>query len=182
MFKEVIEVCKKNFYVTNQVNNIVTLENSLINISKAFSCYSVKNGNDLPFGRYLIFECPEFNIQLDIFSRDYAGSIHAHGTWGIFGLLQGSLIVNDWMEINKSFVQVRSSLIAPESLQLFVKENDWHSIKTTVKGDQAISLHIYGPNYDLAHGYTLDKNFKIKKYLRSPFKDNNLFKDRIILV
>ena len=123
MFEEVINVCKKNFSKANKSFDLILLEKSLNELSEAISHYSIKTGDDLPYGRYLIFKCNEFNIQLDIFSRNYIGSIHNHGTWGIFGLIQGNLIVNDWIEIENKFSQVRTTLVTPKSLQTFVKEN-----------------------------------------------------------
>ena len=58
---------------------------------------------DLPYGRYLIHHTEDYNIQLDIFSRNYKGRIHCHNTWGITCILQGSLLIENWAENGNNF-------------------------------------------------------------------------------
>lgn len=110
---------------------------------------------ELPWGRYLVHLDPRgrYNLQLDVFSRGYTGQIHAHGTWGAFWVLQGALVVTDCELREGAMLELRVTQIGPGGCQCFHPPlSDWHRVATPDEGPQTISLHLYGPGYDLDTG------------------------------
>ena len=83
--KPLIKICSK--YITSEIkpNNL----NSFKSLGLAFSSELKKclNNKPIPYGRYLLTNQNDFNIQMDVFSNNYTGSIHSHGTWGMFGIV-----------------------------------------------------------------------------------------------
>lgn len=169
MWKNLINLVEKN--TTN--NKDLSFDNSYdisTNFSNILNNFKLLNDTKIEFGRYLVHSCSDFNIQIDVFSDNYTGAVHSHGTWGLFGLVSGSLFVDDWSNVNGKFTQHRSSYLKKGSTQFFLKENDWHRVKTVSGDEQTLSIHIYGSNYDLDNGEKLDSNLNIESYKRSPFK------------
>ena len=178
MWKKLIELCDKNIIKLDN-NSFSGFEKFVTDFSDMLSLYNVNSKNLLQYGRYLIHKNENYNIQLDVFSMNYKGSIHSHGTWGVFGMIQGSLIVDDWDNFNGEYRQIRKSLITGNTVQSFTDQSNWHRTRTQKHGYQPISIHIYGPSYDMDEGNALDKNFKVITYKRSAFKSNNLLEDVI---
>jgi predicted metal-dependent enzyme (double-stranded beta helix superfamily) len=141
-------------------------------ISGLFSEFETTK-QELPFGRYLIYadENKRFNIQLDVFSKNYRGMIHAHGTWGLFGLLQGQLKVSDWEPSQERFRLIRKSLLQAGSSQCFTPPSEWHQVETPGDGEQTISIHIYGAAFDLDRGVYINDAGTQVQATRSPFKN-----------
>ena len=178
MWQNLIALCDKSIIKLDD-NSFTGFENFVANFSDILTQYSVNSKNLLQYGRYLLHKGKNYNIQLDVFSMDYQGSIHSHGTWGVFGMIQGSMIVDDWANLNGEYRQIRKSFITGNTVQSFTAHSDWHRTRTQKNGNQPISIHVYGPNYDMDLGKTLDENFKTVTYKRSPFKSNNLISDVI---
>lgn len=130
-------------------------------------------GADLPWGRYLVHADPRgrYNLQLDVFSRGYTGQIHAHGTYGIFWLLQGELVVTDCAVDGPTATLQRVARIGPGGSQCFCPPtSDWHRVATPPAGPQPLSLHLYGPGFDLDTGVCLSPEGPTT-YRRGPFGD-----------
>jgi len=109
----------------------------------------------LPWGRYLVHADPEgrYNLQVDVFSRAYRGEVHAHGTWGAFWVLQGALLVDDCDLVEGAARVQRVARIGAGGCQCFCPPaSDWHRVATPHDGPQTVSLHLYGPGFDLATG------------------------------
>jgi predicted metal-dependent enzyme (double-stranded beta helix superfamily) len=125
---------------------------------------------ELPWGRYLVHVDPRgrYNLQLDVFSRAYTGQVHAHGTWGAFWVLQGELLVTD-CEVHDGVAAVqRVARIGAGGCQCFCPPaSDWHRVATPEAGPQTVSLHLYGPGFDLDTGlYVADTG--VTTYRRGP--------------
>lgn len=112
----------------------------------------------LPWGRYLVHADPagRYNLQVDVFSPGYRGEVHAHGTWGAFWVLQGALLVTD-CDLAEGVARVqRVARIVAGGCQCFCPPaSDWHRVATPLEGPQTISLHLYGPGFDLTTGVAL---------------------------
>ena len=108
---------------------------------------------------------------MDVFSNNYSGSIHSHGTWGMFGIISGSLQTDDWLNINNNFTFLRSSILFSGCINAFTKSNDWHRVSTLDHEEQTVSIHIYGNGYDLEKGFKLNDDFNVEEYTRSDFLD-----------
>lgn len=129
--------------------------------------------HDLPWGRYLVHADPRgrYNLQLDVFSRGYTGEIHAHGTYGIFWLLQGELVVTDCDVAGTRATIQRVARIGAGGSQCFCPPaSDWHRVATPPDGPQTLSLHLYGPGFDLDTGVYLG-GAGPTPYRRGPFGD-----------
>lgn len=145
-------------------------------IHPEMSRLSIKDG-DLPWGRYLIHHDPEdrFNIQLDVFSQGYTGSCHAHGAWGAFWVLRGQLRAWDYTLVKGRPTVSRYGLFGAGGFQCFAPPlSDWHKVGTPEGGAQTVSIHIYGPGFDMDVGETLGDDGTPKSYRRSAFKDIQL--------
>jgi predicted metal-dependent enzyme (double-stranded beta helix superfamily) len=129
---------------------------------------------DVPYGRYLIHAHPDglFNLQLDVFSRDYVGGVHAHETWGLFIVLRGGLTVEDWQEVDGRVQLGRTAWIGRGGGQAFSPPvSDWHRVRTDPTGPQTVSVHIYGAGFDMDSGLVLDEAGQPRAYRRGAFGD-----------
>ena len=118
-------------------------------------------GRAMPWGRYLVHADPRgrFNLQLDVFSPGYRGQVHAHGTWGVFWVLQGVLVVSDHELVGTVARVQRVARITAGGGQCFCPPgSDWHRVATPESGPQSVSLHLYGPGFDLDTGVYLGED------------------------
>lgn len=128
--------------------------------------------DELPWGRYLVHADPRgrYNLQLDVFSRGYTGTIHAHGTWGMFWVLRGALVVHDHGLVGARPVLQRAALLGPGGGQCFCPPaSDWHRVATPESGPQTLSLHLYGPGFDLDLGLSFGDRGP-QTYRRGPLR------------
>jgi len=179
MWEKLVSICEE--YVEKEINpNDLQSFNGM---KMAFAAELQKiyfDKNNIPFGRYLLANNIKFNIQMDVFSNNYKGSIHSHGTWGMFGMISGALMVDDWVKNNNDFSYLRSSLLLSGCINTFIKKNDWHGVSTTDFKDQTVSIHIYGAGYNLDKGFKLNEGFRIIDYTRSKFLDFEDIKSHFI--
>ena len=127
----------------------------------------------LPWGRYLVHADPRgrFNLQLDVFSPAYQGQVHAHRTWGVFWVLQGVLVVSDHELLGRVSRLQRVARISAGGGQCFCPpSSDWHQVATPQGGPQTVSLHLYGPGFDLDTGLYLADDGPAP-YRRGPLGD-----------
>jgi len=139
-------------------------------------------GEGLPWGRYLVHKDPGglFNIQLDIFSEGYQGTIHAHETWGMLWVLKGGLRFWDYAVDEAGPSLQRHGILAPGSGQCFCPPvSDWHQVGDLGTGVQPVSIHIYGKGFDLDRGMGLDDQGAIIHYARGRFRDLNDVRDAL---
>jgi len=137
---------------------------------RAISC---EPGRALPWGRYLVHADPagRYNLQLDVFSAGYEGAIHGHGTWGIFWLVQGSLVVRDFEVVDGRARAQRAGIVGAGGGQCFCPPiSDWHQVSTPATGPQTVSLHLYGPGFDLDEGVMMGADGP-RSYRRGSLKD-----------
>ena len=126
---------------------------------------------DVPWGRYLAHDEGSFNVQIDVFSPDYVGGVHAHRTWGIFFVLRGGLWAEDWAEGPTGLAPVREAWIGAGGCACFAPPaSDWHRVATG-SGQQTVSIHVYGPGFDLDEGEGLDAAGTVRRYRRSAWGD-----------
>lgn len=126
---------------------------------------------DVPYARYLLHVDPagRFNVQLDVFSRGYTGGIHAHGTWGIFTVLRGGLWVDDYAERDGVVFATRRTWAGVGAVQAFCPPvSDWHRVSSRPVGEQVVSIHVYGPGFDLDTGVALGEDGRPRTYRRGP--------------
>lgn len=134
------------------IHEVAALMHDLTPHALALACIA---GAELPWGRYLVHADPRgrYNLQLDVFSRAYTGQIHAHGTWGVFWVVQGELRVTDCDLQDGAAVVQRVATIGAGGSQCFCPPaSDWHRVATPAHGPQTVSLHLYGPGFDLDTG------------------------------
>lgn len=184
MFKEVIDVCNK-FIVTNpHLNNVEDISKLLAEVNPYFLKIQVTS-NKIPFGRYLIYmdKNQKFNIQIHVFSKNYKGSVHCHETWGIMAVLKGVISVSDWVELNNEWNCFRSSLFLPGTSTCFAPPApDWHRTDTSGSNLQAISIHIYGKDWNMNQGTYLDDSFNKKVSKRGILQNNSQLLKHLTLI
>lgn len=125
---------------------------------------------DLPWGRYLLAAEAGWNLQLDVFSAAYTGGVHAHGTWGAFWVLRGAL----WSErYADDGARLTGAGWVPEGgCDAFCPPaSDWHRVGTPAHGPQTVSVHLYGPGFDLDTGLALGPDGAPRAYRRGPWGD-----------
>ena len=128
----------------------------------------------VPYGRYLVFENDQFNVQLDVFSKNYVGAPHNHETWGVMCGISGELGISDYLLTGSELTLIRKGILRSGSALGFMKESDWHSTET-YGGDQVASFHVYGREFNLDDGYRFSEHVGIEKYRRGTlhyFSDN----------
>ena len=135
----------------------------------------VATDQPVPYGRYLIHADPSgnYNIQLDVFSKNYQGFAHAHETWGAFWVLRGRLRVLNWETDaeNRPTRVVTQSLITRGSGSCFSPPvSDWHEVRVEEPSDQVFSIHVYGKEFDLDRGIYMDKEGRIQQGPRGLLK------------
>gem|GEM_PF-3032569 len=154
--------------VARTIDDVAALMHDLTSHALATVCDADES---LPWGRYLVHADPasRYNLQLDVFSPGYHGEVHAHETWGIFWVLRGELIVVDH-ELDGAAVRTqRASRLGPGASQCFCPPAcDWHRVATPADGPQTISLHLYGPGFDLDVGRSFVAG-EPRTYHRRPF-------------
>ncbi len=134
-----------------------------------------RSQESLPFGRYLIHQDSRkaFNIQLDVFSKNYVGLPHCHETWGVFLVLQGRLKVTNW-GVNDELMPsspASESLMLPGSGSVFMPPlSDWHEVRVEEPSEQVLSIHVYGPNFNLEEGIYRSPEGGIKSTRRGPLR------------
>jgi len=175
MFNEIIEACN-NFVQTNpSPDKVEDVSELMTDINPYLSKIKVTS-NNLTFGRYLLHmdENQMFNIQAHVFSKNYTGSIHCHETWGIMSVLQGLIYVTDWIQGENSWDCIRSSLLASGTTTCFTPPSpDWHRTDTSKSNSQAISIHIYGRDWNMEQGIYLDDSFATHVSTRGAMQDNS---------
>lgn len=156
-------------------------------------------GAAIPWGRYLLLADSDgcYNLQLDVFSADYRGGLHAHGTFGIFWVLQGQLHAWDYAASSarvdggagglahasgegresgdalstSDLTLARAARIPAGGSCCFCPPvSDWHRVSTPAQGPQTLSLHLYGPGFDLEVGLGILPTGRAGHYQRSPFR------------
>ncbi len=152
------------------IDRVATLMHHLTPHARAQVCTA---SAELPWGRYLVHADPRgrYNLQLDVFSRAYTGQVHAHGTWGVFWVVQGELLVTDH-ELHDGLAAVqRVARLGPGGCQCFCPPaSDWHRVATPADGPQTLSLHLYGPGFDLDTGLYFGPT-GVTAYRRGPLGD-----------
>ena len=180
MWNDLIQACQNHSrkFISGQQSE--QLKDLLVDVQSITSQIGFEANQDLPYGRYLIHEEKLFNIQLDIFSRSYTGDIHNHNTWGLFAVISGQLIAEDWIESDNQFQLERSAVFTKGSCQCFGPPvSDWHRVGTPQDGPQTLSLHIYGEGFNLEEGYYLNSSLQPVKAKRSAFGNNSVFEDAL---
>ena len=173
MFDEIARACRTAALGAEGIYTPETVATMAETIAPAIARLEVV-GEDLPWGRYLAHHDADdlFNIQLDIFSSGYTGSVHSHGAWGGLWLLKGSLRVWDYHESPEGVQLARYGTYRAGSFQVFCPPlSDWHKVGTLDEGPQTVSIHIYGPGFDLDEGRALGEDGKPATYRRGRLGD-----------
>ncbi len=180
-----LEVLEKSSVTESPNPSMESLAHVMRALSPIFQSIRIDKEN-VPYGRYLLHEdaARRFNIQLDVFSNNYAGQIHCHGTWGMLWILKGYLFVSDWEEragaegngnADPKFVCIRQSILHKGSGQAFTPvTGDWHQTNSPNEETQTISLHVYGPGFNMDEGIYINEKGEKQSASRSPFKAEEL--------
>jgi len=118
------------------------------------------------YGRNLLYRDPEsdFVTIAMIWPSGYRGAIHDHGTWGVVGVLEGTVrIVNygredgggdpariDLVEIGR--VEAGPGAVA----HVLPPHEDFHSVSNVSATEGAITLHTYGHDIPMCRVVDLD--------------------------
>lgn len=171
MFPDLIKTCNDQVKHIRSESDLEGLSKFMQAAQKECARIEFNKHTDLPYGRYLVHQNEHYNIQLDVFSHNYTGDVHCHETWGLLTILKGSLYVEDWIEDAESFTLQRSSFLTRNSSQCFYPPlSDWHKVATGDDPQQTISIHIYGPDFNIDQGIYLNSDLQRRSGQRSPFK------------
>ena len=169
-----LHACDAGATAVHDVDGVAALLRTLLPCAQRVH---VRDG-DLPWGRYLLHEATSYNLQLDVFSADYTGSVHAHGTWGIFFVLRGALYVDDH---DANGIRTRSAYIGAGGAQGFCPPvSDWHRVCTPAAGPQTVSLHLYGAGFDLDTGVARGPDGQPRAYRRGPWGEPAKVQDALV--
>ena len=177
VFNEVIETCNNFVQANPNPDKVEIVGELMVDINPYLSKIKVTSDN-IPFGRYLIHMDKNelFNIQAHVFSKNYTGSIHRHETWGMLTVIQGLISVRDWVQGENSWDLIRYSLISPGTASCFCPPTpDWHATDTSKSNSQAISIHIYGKDWNMEKGIYANPDETPDTYIasRGPLQDNS---------
>lgn len=116
----------------------------------------------VPYGRYLLHHDADcrFNVQLMAYSAGYVGRPHCHDTWGMFFALRGGLFVDDYEHREGQIRNIRHGFLGAGACHAFGRHHDWHRVAAPKRGPQTVSLHIYGPEFNLDAGVYMDENLQ----------------------
>jgi len=125
----------------------------------------------LDYKRYRLYSDPDhgFIVIAVVWAPGTSTPIHDHGTWGVVGVLKGSLSVTNfkWVENlsqpnNKSIVEC-GSISAKEGQTTFVlpPDNDIHMVGNP-SSTYSVSIHTYGKELKRYNVYDIENN-KIEK-------------------
>lgn len=169
--------CDQVLLSTHEDWTVQRVSEAMLKLAPTMRSVSV-NRSELPWGRYLLLADPQgrYNLQLDVFSAAYTGGLHAHGTYGIFFVLQGRL--NAWeyqapadvRDLGEMTLLAASSIPAGGSSCFCPPVSDWHRVSTVAGEAQTVSLHLYGPGFDLEVGVGVLENGRAGTYRRSAFR------------
>ena len=187
MWSQLIQICdshsKKAKNSSMALDCLQVLMCELQTEANNFILTQNKESQDLPYGRYLIHRAEDYNIQLDVFSRDYKGRIHCHNTWGIVNVLQGSLLIENWSENNDDFCMQTSCYCPAGSSQCFSPpHSDWHRVSTQSEGAQTLSFHTYGKGFDLDEGIYLNDSLEKVVAKRSSFGHTRILEKNLVRI
>ena len=130
---------------------------------------SLTTKEEVPYGRYMVFQNKLFNVQLDIFSKSYIGAPHNHDTWGVMSVISGYLGITDYLLENDKLKTIRTGILRSGASVSFKQESDWHSTET-FEAPQVASFHIYGKNFNLNEGLRHKKGLGLERYERGDLR------------
>lgn len=139
-------------------------------LSDSTKFFKKEISTDIPYGRYLVFNNTNCNLQIDIFSKNYSGRIHNHETWGILSVIKGELKVNDYCIEKNKLNTIRSSFLQRGSFSSFLNHSDLHSTETFCN-EQVVSFHLYGKEFDINNGFYYSLENEKKRYKRGELKN-----------
>jgi predicted metal-dependent enzyme (double-stranded beta helix superfamily) len=134
----------------------------------------------LPWGRYLLHAEPGWNLQLDIFSEGYVGGVHGHGTWGAFFVIQGALWSETW-DVGLEGGRVVGTSYVPEggAEGFHPPDSDWHRVGAA-PGPQPVSIHLYGPYFNMEEGDGLGPDGRMRTYKRGAWGNLDAVRDALV--
>ncbi len=125
----------------------------------------------LDYKRYRLYSDPDhgFIVIAVVWAPGASTPIHDHGTWGVVGVLKGSLSVTNfkWVENlsqpnNKSIVECGSiSAIEGQTTFVLPPDNDIHMVGNP-SSTYSVSIHTYGKELKRYNVYDIENN-KIEK-------------------
>jgi len=132
---------------------------------------SLISDNKIEFGRYLAYQSNNFNIQVDVFSSNYMGQIHNHGTWGMLGIVHGDFIIRDYITNYDKLSQVNTTIGSKGLVTYFPKAYDVHAVES-LSGPQGITIHVYGKEFNMDTGMKFENaNNNWQSYKRGKLRE-----------
>jgi len=118
------------------------------------------------YARNAVYIAPEQDLSLFalVWTPGQWTPIHDHGSWGVVGVLRGTLYERSYVRMDRETGDVGIDLkpggvflLDPGTITSFVPNPD-HIHRTGVPADAqpVVSLHLYGRNMDSFHIYDLD--------------------------
>ena len=156
-------------YINDQIN--ICEANGEIDFDKALRILTTNapkisgliDASSLSYGRYKIATASNYICELHIHSPGYRGLIHNHGTIGLMVIITGNFEIEDWINTKDAgFLMSRRYIIGPTMATQIMNANDsdWHRT-TNCSNTNAVSLHIYGAEYDRLDGHYYDEDTKM---------------------
>jgi predicted metal-dependent enzyme (double-stranded beta helix superfamily) len=119
------------------------------------------------YARNAIYIAPEQDLSLFalVWSPGQWTPIHDHGSWGVVGVLRGTLHERSYVRVDAAkntdegidLMPGGVFLLNPGTITSFVPNPDHiHRTGVPANAEQVVSLHLYGRNMDSFHIYDLD--------------------------
>lgn len=140
----------------------------------------LKPGNDVQYGRYLVYNTDNFHIELHVFNENYEGNPHNHLTWGVLGVISGILGVTDYHLSNNKLNTIRKSIFKNGATSGFRAFEDWHSTET-FEYPQVASFHTYGKNYKKDQGKRYVEGKGVEEYKRGALLDFEQYPEILVM-
>ncbi|MDA0225761.1 MAG: cysteine dioxygenase family protein [Proteobacteria bacterium] len=135
------------------------------------------------YARNLVHAAPDGSLSLFVlvWRPGQWTAVHDHGTWGVVGVLEGTLVEQSYMRLDANPHEDRDNgiklvrgglvLLAPGSVSTFVPNPD-HIHQTGAPEDEGgvMSLHLYGRMLSSFHVYDLEAG--TRKLFEAPHSES----------
>ena len=170
MIDQFIETCKNKIFECTEpvkcLHSLIADVNGLMRIADRWLCADYLKGCNDHYMRHKIYLDQEGKLGLYVlvWYPDQWTPIHDHGTWGIMGVLEGTLSERSFIRVDKSpdsnvnieLVEKGFISLVAGSISCFLPHPE-HIHATGNEGDKAVSLHLYGQALASFNVYNLEQ-------------------------
>ncbi len=144
------------------VETIVPLMHEFLPRANGLLSHSHRRSEPAHYARNAILVGEELSLYALVWLPGQWTPVHDHGSWGVVGVIEGSLQEQAWIRTspddgrNESITLLPGGvlLLAPGSVTSFVPNPDHiHVTGVPASGRPALTLHLYGRNMNSFHVY-----------------------------